>query len=141
MLSRMLIVLMLMASLTVWAQVQVSKEPLVFQSEAQQERFSRLTNELRCLVCQNQNLADSDAPLAHDLRMEVYRMMNQGLTDDQIKQFLVERYGDFVLYMPPVKGNTLILWVAPLVLLAAGSAVVAVNIRRRRKMLTGQADD
>ena len=120
----------------VFGQVQGSKEPLVFANAEEQERFNRLTTELRCLVCQNQNLADSDAPLAHDLRTEVFNMMEQGLSDDQIKQFLVERYGDFVLYLPPVKGNTLLLWAAPAILLLGGAVVIFFSIRQRRRLVS-----
>ncbi|MBT8061738.1 MAG: cytochrome c-type biogenesis protein CcmH [Xanthomonadales bacterium] len=128
-------------SSTVFGQVQGSKEPLVFASPEQQARFNRLTTELRCLVCQNQNLADSDAPLAHDLRKELYDMMQSGLSDDQIKQFLVERYGDFVLYRPPVKGNTLLLWLAPALLLVGGALVVWFNVRQRKRLLIEARSD
>jgi cytochrome c-type biogenesis protein CcmH len=118
-------------SITGQAQIQVNQEPLVFESAEQEERFNRLTLELRCLVCQNQNLADSDAPLAHDLREEIHEMMLAGQSDEEIKTFLVERYGDFVLYKPPVKGNTLVLWAAPILLLLMGGVVVAVVVRRQ----------
>ena len=111
--------------------------PLVFGSEEEQLRFNELATELRCLVCQNQNLADSDATLAHDLRQEVFEMMQDGLDDDQIKQFLVDRYGDFVLYKPPVKANTLVLWAGPAILLLAGALAVFLSIRRRNSMLAG----
>ncbi len=131
---RIFAVLLLVSAGTL-AQIQVDQEPLVFDSPEQQERFNKLTGELRCLVCQNQNLADSDAPLAHDLRDEIFKMMQTGQNDDQIKTFLVERYGDFVLYRPPVKGNTLVLWLAPGLLLSLGAVVIAVNIRKRSKML------
>ena len=117
------------------AQIQVNQEPLIFDSPEQQERFNKLTEELRCLVCQNQNLADSDAPLAHDLRDEIYKMMQSGKSNDQIKTFLVERYGDFVLYRPQVKGNTLILWLAPALLLIGGATVIGVNVNRRKRLL------
>ena len=126
---------LLLVSAGTLAQIQVDQEPLVFDSPEQQERFNKLTGELRCLVCQNQNLADSDAPLAHDLRDEIFKMMQTGQNDDQIKTFLVERYGDFVLYRPPIKGNTLVLWLAPGLLLSLGAVVIAVNIRKRSKML------
>ena len=119
------------------AQVRGSSEPLVFGSEEEQLRFNELATELRCLVCQNQNLADSDATLAHDLRQEVFEMMQDGLDDDQIKQFLVDRYGDFVLYKPPVKANTLVLWAGPAILLLAGALAVFLSIRRRNSMLAG----
>jgi cytochrome c-type biogenesis protein CcmH len=126
----------LLACLLAWAipgpaQIQVNQEPLVFESTEQEERFNRLTLELRCLVCQNQNLADSDAPLAHDLREEIHEMMIAGRTDEEIKTFLVERYGDFVLYKPPVKGNTLVLWAAPILLLLVGGGIVATVVRRQ----------
>jgi cytochrome c-type biogenesis protein CcmH len=111
------------------------REPLEFSSPEQQERFYRLAEELRCLVCQNQSLADSDAPLAHDLRQEVFNMLESGASDEQIKSFLVERYGDFVLYRPPMQSNTLILWVGPILLLVAGAAVIGFNVRRRRSLL------
>lgn len=118
-----------------------AQEPLVFDSADQQARFEQLTRELRCLVCQNQSLSDSDAPLAHDLREEILAMLRAGHSDEEIKRFLVDRYGDFVLYRPPVKGNTLLLWLTPLLLLAAGAAVVGFNIRRRGALLTGEDGD
>ena len=122
------------------AQVQVNQEPLVFESQEQQERFNKLTEELRCLVCQNQNLADSDAPLAHDLRDEIHEMMLTGYSDEEIKSFLVERYGDFVLYRPPVKGNTMILWLGPAILLLAGGVVVAMSVKKRAALLEPKPD-
>jgi len=115
------------------AAVCCAEEPLVFDSAAQEARFYDLTQELRCLVCQNQNLADSDAPLAHDLRKEIFRMMQAGESDEQIKSFLVDRYGDFVLYRPPVKSNTMALWLLPAVLLAAGGVIVLLAVRRRAR--------
>ena len=87
------------------------------------------------LICQNQNLADSDAPLAHDLRDEIYKMMKAGHSNDQIKQFLIERYGDFVLYRPPVQGNTLVLWLGPALLLLGGLAVVIFSVRKRAQLI------
>ena len=141
--KHLIFTLLLLASAGVLAQIQVNQEPLVFNSPEQQERFINLTEELRCLVCQNQNLADSDAPLAHDLRDEIHKMMTAGQSDDQIKTFLVERYGDFVLYRPPVKGNTLVLWLAPALLLIGGAAVIGISINRRKRLLAsppGQED-
>ena len=116
-------------------------EPLVFTDAGQEARYQKLTLELRCLVCQNQNLADSDAPLAQDLRQEIYNMMQAGRTDDEIKQFLIDRYGDFVLYMPPVKSNTLVLWLMPAVLLFGGALVVLLVVRKRKLSPGGQEQE
>lgn len=115
----------------------MASDPLVFANDEQEARFLHLTRELRCLVCQNQNLADSDAPLAHDLRKEVFRMLEAGNSDEQIKAFLVDRYGDFVLYRPPVKSNTLALWLFPAVLLGIGAVVVLLAVRRQNRQPAG----
>ena len=132
---RFKVLLLLFLSFSAFAQLQQVQEPLVFESQQQQDRFDQLTKELRCLVCQNQNLADSDAPLAHDLRREVHAMLQTGQSDKQIKQFMVERYGDFVLYRPPVQTNTYLLWVAPLILLLGGALVLRSNIKKRSALL------
>jgi cytochrome c-type biogenesis protein CcmH len=128
----------LMACALLLAAPMLAQEPLVFDSAEQEARYNDLTLELRCLVCQNQNLADSDAPLAQDLRREIYDMMMAGQTDEQIKTFMVDRYGDFVLYRPPVQGNTLALWVLPLVLLAVGAVVVGFTVRNRNRKIAAQ---
>jgi len=128
----------LMAFALLMAAPLLAQEPLVFESAAQEARYNDLTLELRCLVCQNQNLADSDAPLAQDLRREIYDMMMAGQTDDQIKDFMVDRYGDFVLYRPPMQGNTLALWVLPVVLLAVGAVVVGFTVRNRNRKIAAQ---
>lgn len=122
--------IVLLLSLSVFAQ-----EPLVFENQQQQDRFDRLTRELRCLVCQNQNLADSDAPLAHDLRREVHAMLLAGKDETEIKQFMVQRYGDFVLYRPPMQNNTYVLWLMPLILLLGGGWVLRSNIKKRTALL------
>ena len=96
-------------------------------------RLKRLESELRCLVCQNQTLADSNAPLAEDLRREVRTLAQTGKSDAEIKQYLVARYGDFVLYNPPVQRNTWLLWVGPFVLLTGGVAAWIAIVRRRRR--------
>ena len=127
--GRLLVVLM---ACSFWIFDLVADTPLEFESEQQEQRFQQLTEELRCVVCQNQTLADSDAPLAHDLRAEIHEMMLQGQSDDQIRTFLVDRYGDFVLYRPAVKGNTLMLWLAPAILLLLGALVVFFAVRRHR---------
>jgi len=98
---------------------------------ALEQRVMTLAAELRCLVCQNQTIADSSAPLAEDLRNQVREKMRQGSSDSQIIDFMVERYGDFVLYRPPVKATTLLLWFGPLLLVAAGLLVLLRRLRRR----------
>jgi len=120
----------------------ISSQLRVFLAVAALEaRYQQLTLELRCLVCQNQNLADSDAPLAQDLRQEIFNMMQAGRTDDEIKQFLIDRYGDFVLYMPPVKSNTLVLWLMPAFLLFGGALVVFIVVRKRKLNPGGQEEE
>ena len=98
---------------------------------ALEQRVMTLAAELRCLVCQNQTIADSSAPLAEDLRNQVREKIRAGQSDAQIIDFMVERYGDFVLYRPPVKATTLLLWFGPLLLLAAGGLVLLRRLRRR----------
>ena len=115
-----------------------AQEPLGFDDPSQEARFKDLTEELRCTVCQNQNLADSDAPLAQDLRKEIHKMMTAGRSDQEIKTFLTERYGDFVLYRPPMQGNTLALWVIPGVLLFFGAVVLVFVVRGRNRRLAAQ---
>jgi len=100
-------------------------------------RLKRLETELRCLVCQNQTLADSNAPLAEDLRREVRELANSGKSDADIKAYLVARYGDFVLYRPPLQSNTWLLWIGPFALLAGGASIWYAIVRRRR----GSDDD
>jgi len=97
-----------------------------------EKRVMALAEELRCLVCQNQTLADSNAPLAEDLRNQLREKMREGKSDREVVDFLVERYGDFVLYRPPLKATTVLLWFGPLLLLAAGFGVLLRRVRRRR---------
>lgn len=133
---------MYLAGVTLVLMVPVlAGDPLIFTDAETEARYQQLTVELRCLVCQNQNLADSDAPLAQDLRKEIYNMMQAGRTDDEIKQFLIDRYGDFVLYMPPVKGNTLVLWLMPAILLFGGAGVVLIVVRKRKLNPGGQEEE
>ena len=102
-----------------------------FDDPAQQERYEQLNRELRCLVCQNQTIADSTAPLAADLRREVREMMQAGRTDAEIRQFMIERYGDFVLYRPRLNATNFLLWAAPALLLLIGGIAAVRFIRRR----------
>ncbi len=115
--------------------------PLQFKDVAQETRFHQLTAELRCVMCQNQSLADSNAQIAHDLRREVLDLMNQGKSDAEIKRFLVDRYGEFVLYKPDVAGNTWLLWFGPALLLLAGAAIVFRIVRKRSTAAGTVAND
>ena len=99
---------------------------------AVEARLKALAEELRCLVCQNQTILDSNAPLALDLRQQIRAQIAQGRSDDQIRAYMVERYGDFVLYKPPLRGTTILLWVGPFALIVLGFAVFFRIVRRRR---------
>jgi cytochrome c-type biogenesis protein CcmH len=102
-----------------------------FDDPALQARYEHITRELRCLVCQNETIADSNATLAQDLRREVRGMIADGKTDDQIREFMIERYGDFVLYRPRLTPMNFLLWAAPVLLLLVGAFAVARVVRRR----------
>ena len=104
-----------------------------FTSEEQEALFNKLSNELRCLVCQNQAISDSNADLAKDLRDEIYGMLQQGKSEEDIIEFMVARYGDFVLYNPPLKPMTWLLWFGPAFALLAGFFFVARIIRRQKQ--------
>ena len=97
-------------------------------------RMLRVAAELRCLVCQNQTIADSHSGLAEDLRREVREQLKRGASDEQVVQYMTDRYGDFVRYRPPFKGTTVLLWVGPAVLLLGGIMVLAVVLRRRARL-------
>lgn len=104
-----------------------------------EERARGLSSELRCLVCQNQSIDDSSAPLARDLRLLVRDRLKAGDSDAQVRQFLVARYGDFVLLKPPFNAGTVLLWLAPLLILLAGLALVARHVRRPAVVVGGTA--
>lgn len=104
-----------------------------------EKRLQHLSEELRCLVCQNQTIADSNAELAQDLRREIRAMIRDGRSDKEIIDFMVVRYGDFVLYRPPVQGNTLLLWGGPLALMLLGLAVLLRYLRRRAARVADDA--
>lgn len=123
--KRIFLLLLLLSSLA------AAMEPIEFRDAAEEQRFRALSAELRCVMCQNQSLADSEAPIAHDLRLEVLKLMREGRDDAQIRQFLVERYSEFVLYQPPVRPGTWLLWFGPLLLLLGGGWVLARIVRRR----------
>lgn len=103
--------------------------------EAQQQRATRLAEQLRCLVCQNQSIADSNAELAVDLRRQIVDQIGLGRNDGEIVDFMVQRYGDFVLYNPPMKPATLLLWFGPMGLLLLGGGVLLHHLRRRRELV------
>lgn len=103
-----------------------------FANDAERARFNRLSDELRCPMCLNTNLAGSDAPIAADLRREIHTLIREGRSDDEIRDFMVQRYGDFILYRPPLRWDTALLWVGPTVLLVIGALVVVLMVWRRR---------
>ena len=103
-----------------------------FDTPDQEATYNKLIDELRCLVCQNQNLADSNAELAVDLRRKTYEMVKQNKSRSEIADYMVDRYGEFVLYRPPLNSNTLLLWVGPFIILVIGVTLMLRTIRRRR---------
>jgi cytochrome c-type biogenesis protein CcmH len=126
--KRLSIILLLALSGTVCAGVEYRE----FANPEQQQAYENLTSELRCLVCQNQTIADSNAELAADLRRQVYEMLQQGKSKQDIAQFMTDRYGDFVLYNPPFKLKTGLLWIGPVVFLLIGLIAVFLFTRRKK---------
>ena len=126
-----LIVGLFIALLTTSQITRADAEVLKFKSPQEEALFKELTAELRCLVCQNQNLADSDADLAKDLKDQVYKMVQEGSTHQQVLDYMVTRYGDFVLYRPAFKLKTLLLWLGPLVFLLLTLFLVVRWVRNR----------
>lgn len=112
-----------------------------FANDAERDRFRELTKELRCPKCQNQDIADSNAPIATDLRREIYRMLGEGKDNQQILVFMVARYGDFVLYKPALTRKTAVLWFGPLALLVGGLVVIGVIVGRRRRTEQTEGSD
>jgi cytochrome c-type biogenesis protein CcmH len=108
----------------------IDSEP-PFSDPALQTRYTQLTHELRCLVCQDETVADSNADLAADFRRQIHDMVAAGKSNADIKAYMVQRYGDFVLYKPPVQSSTALLWVGPFILLVVGLGVVALVVRKR----------
>jgi cytochrome c-type biogenesis protein CcmH len=123
-----LVFLLFMAAQSAWA----AEAAPAAQDPELEKRVQALAEELRCLVCQNQSLADSHADLAIDLKNQVREKIKQGMTNEQIVEYMVARYGDFVLYRPPVKATTLLLWFGPLLLLVIGIATLFYRLSRRR---------
>jgi cytochrome c-type biogenesis protein CcmH len=117
----------------VFAQPAKPDAPLQFRDAAEEARFHALAAGLRCVMCQNQSLADSDAQIAREVRGEILQLMRRGQSDAQIEQFLVARYGEFVLYKPRVEASTWLLWFGPALVLLAGAFVVVGIVRRRSR--------
>lgn len=128
--------MMIRRMLLLWLLIPIFSyaEP-VMPDPAVEARLKVLSQELRCLVCQNQTLADSSAPLAEDLRREIRGLIAKGMTDQEVTDYLVARYGDFVRYRPPVKSQTLLLWIGPMLLLVGGLAGLWLALRRRNALL------
>ncbi len=121
--------LLLAASLGAWAQSAEIANP----DPKVEARLKSIAHELRCLVCQNQTIADSEAPLAVDLRQQTRKMIAEGKSDDEIRAYMVDRYGDFVLYKPPFNAVTAVLWAGPALLVIGAIATMFVFLRRRRE--------
>lgn len=132
---RFLLACLLCCSGLTWAQTGSADD------EARARRFHALTQALRCVVCQNESLADSSAPLALDLKREIRTRMDAGQSDGQIKAFLVERYGDFVNYRPPVKASTSMLWLGPLLFVLLGLLALWRRSRRGKDVVSNQTNE
>lgn len=119
--------------LVAWSAASLGKEAQpVMGDEALQQRVMNLAGELRCLVCQGESLAESRSDFAADMLRKIRALMAEGKTDQQIKDYLVARYGDFILYRPPFSGITTLVWLSPVILLVAGASLLIFNLRRRR---------
>lgn len=123
---------LLCSSLTVNVALAKDAVPLA-DDPVTEQRLIVISEEMRCLVCQNESLAGSRSDLANDLRREIRKLIQEGKTDEQIRAFMVERYGDFVLYRPPVKPITWLLWIGPFIILLAGIVGLLVYLRRRNR--------
>ncbi|EKG31203.1 cytochrome c-type biogenesis protein [Pseudomonas avellanae] len=119
--------------------VHAAIDAYTFRDDAERARYSELTRELRCPKCQNQDIADSNAPIAADLRKEIYRMLGEGQSNQQIIDFMVDRYGDFVRYKPSLNSRTWLLWFGPAGLLLGGLLVIGFIVMRRRKQRSAPA--
>jgi cytochrome c-type biogenesis protein CcmH len=128
-------------TLACFGSAQASIDTYEFSTQAERDRYRTLVEELRCPKCQNQNIADSDAPIAMDMRDEIFKKLEEGESNEQIVGFLVDRYGDFVRYKPPVNKSTLILWYGPAAFLVFGFVMVAIIVIRRRRSTRAQQDE
>ena len=129
------LMLVVVLALALWPQASRAKEAAPAAADpALEQHMLDIAQGLRCLVCQNQTIAELHADLAADLREEIRELLRQGKTDQQIRDYMTARYGDFVLYKPPVKSTTLLLWFGPALLLCAGLASLVVILRRRARL-------
>ncbi len=135
--KRLLLILLLLAPVAGFASIEVHQ----FQTAAQEALYNEMIAELRCLVCQNQNLADSNSELARDLRGKTYELVMAGSSRDEIIEFMVSRYGDFVLYKPPVKQSTLLLWAGPLLFMLLGLGILFAFLRKKSRQVSQPISD
>ena len=135
--KQLLLLVLMSFSINCFAAVEYKK----FDTPQQEEAYKVLIEELRCLVCQNQTIADSNAALAQDLRRQVYEMLQQGKSRDEIATFMTDRYGDFVLYNPPFKAKTGILWIGPVIFLLIGLVMLIVISRRKKVFVNIKLSD
>lgn len=132
--KRIIVALLILLS---WSVASIAKEATpVMGDEALQERVMKLGGELRCLVCQGESLAESRSDFAADMLRKIRALMDQGMSDQEIKDYLVQRYGDFILYRPPLTSMTALVWFGPLIFLVLGAGTLIFNLRRRRARVT-----
>jgi len=133
---KLLVLCLLLFSATSYAAIETYE----FNSPEMEADYNKLINELRCLVCQNQNLAGSNSELAQDLRQQTHEMLSEGKTSDQVVQYMIDRYGDFVLYNPRLKTDTLLLWFGPFILLVIVLWIVIKVMRKKQKLAAPTTD-
>lgn len=133
--QRLLLALVLTCSSYMANHVLAKEAALLADDPVMEQRLIVISEEMRCLVCQNESLAGSRSELANDLRREIRTLIQEGKTDEQIRTFMVDRYGDFVLYRPPVKPITWLLWIGPFIILLVGIAGLLIYLRRRNQIV------
>lgn len=131
----------LFLALLIFSQALCAMDPMDYRSVEEEQRFRTLAAELRCVMCQNQSLADSNAMIAKDLRLELLSLIREGKSDDEIKQFMVSRYTDFVLYEPPMRPGTWLLWFGPLLILAFGGIGIFIIVKKRSAAMPATTQD
>lgn len=134
--TKVLVCLLMLFAISMQASAAI--EAHQFDTDLQRQRYQSFIEEMRCPKCQNQNLAGSDSPISADLRREIYEMIKLGKSDKEIVDFMVDRYGDFILYRPRVTPVTYVLWAAPVALLVVGALVLMMMLRRRRRLVVAQ---